>query len=64
MKTLELTKATAPLADYTREVDKGPVIVTRNGEPVAALAAVQNADLETISLNVDPRRGESSRSGR
>jgi antitoxin (DNA-binding transcriptional repressor) of toxin-antitoxin stability system len=64
MKTLELTKATSPLADYTREVDKGSVIVTRNNEPVAALAAVQNADLETISLNVDPRRGESSRSGR
>ena len=55
MKTLELTKATAPLAEYAREVDKEPVIVTRDGKPLAALVSVENADLETVALSVDPQ---------
>ena len=55
MKKLELAKATAPLADYAREVDKEPVIVTRGGKPVAALVAVENADLETVALSIDPQ---------
>ncbi len=55
MKTLEMTKATASLAEYAREVRKEPVIVTRKGKPVAALVAVENADLETVALSVDAR---------
>lgn len=55
MKTLELAKATASLADYAREVSKEPVIVTKGGKPVAALVAVENADLETVALSVDPQ---------
>jgi prevent-host-death family protein len=55
MKTLELSKATRPLADYAREVDKEPVIVTRDGKPVAALVPLENADLETVTLSVDPK---------
>lgn len=55
MKMLEMTKATAPLAEYAQEVGKEPVIVTRNGKPVAALVSVENADLETVALSVAPR---------
>ena len=55
MKTLEMAKATAPLADYARKVRKEPVIVTRNGKPVAALVSVENADLETVALSVEPQ---------
>ena len=55
MKTLEMAKATASLADYAREVSKEPVIVTRGGKPVAALVALENADLETVALSVDPQ---------
>ena len=55
MKTLELTKATAPLADYALEVNKEPVIVTKDGKPVAALVAVENADLETVTLSTHPQ---------
>jgi len=55
MKTLEMTEATAPLADYARKVRKEPVIVTRNGKPVAALVSVENADLETVALSVEPQ---------
>ena len=55
MKTLEMSKATAPLADHAREVDKEPVIVTENGRPVAALMPIENADHETVSLGTNAR---------
>ncbi len=44
-----------PLADYTKEVAKEPVIVTIRGKPVAALVGIKNADIETISLSNNPR---------
>jgi len=53
MKTLEMSKATASLADYAREVDKEPVIVTDHGRPVAALMPIENADRETVSLSTN-----------
>jgi prevent-host-death family protein len=53
MKTLEMSKATAPLADYARAVDKEPVIVTEHGRPVAALMPIENADRETVSLSTN-----------
>jgi len=55
MKTVEMTKATAPLADYAREVDKEPLIVTKRGRPVAALMPIENADDETVSLSTNRR---------
>jgi prevent-host-death family protein len=53
MKKVEMAKATASLADYAREVDKEPVIVTVKGKPTAALVSIENADLETISLSTN-----------
>ncbi len=50
MKTLELASATAPLADYASDVKDQPLILTRDGEPVAALVPIENADLETVTL--------------
>ena len=55
MKTVEVTKATQPLADYTRKVKKEPVIITREGKPVAALVSISNADIETVSLGSNPK---------
>lgn len=55
MKTLEIGKATAPLGQYARGVRKNPVVVTVRGKPVAALVALENSDLETVTLSVDPR---------
>ena len=55
MRTLEVSKATAPLAKYARTVRKEPVIVTSGGKPIAALVAVSNADLETLTLGTHPR---------
>ena len=55
MKTLEMVKATAPLAKYAQNVSKEPVIVTVDGRPVAALVPIENADLETATLSTHPQ---------
>jgi len=54
MKTVEKVEATESLAIYTSGVAEGPLVVTVNGRPVAALIAIENADLETISLSTNP----------
>ena len=55
MKTLEMVKATAPLAKYAQNVGEEPVIVTVDGRPVAALVPIENADLETATLSDHPQ---------
>jgi hypothetical protein len=55
MKILELSEATAPLADYAKDLDQEPLILHVDGQPVAALMAIENADLETISLSNNPK---------
>jgi prevent-host-death family protein len=55
MKTLEMAKATAPLAEYARDVSREPVILTVRGKPIAALVSVENADLETITPSTHPQ---------
>ncbi len=54
MKTINVSKATAPLADYVQKVRKGPVILTIDGRPVAALVPIQDADLETVAVGTNP----------
>ena len=54
MKIIDLTEATETLATYAAEVAQGPVIITVAGKPVAALVAIENADLETVSLSTNP----------
>ena len=51
MKTIDVSKATLPLADYAKEALKEPVIVTVKGKPLAALVSIRNADVETVSLS-------------
>ncbi len=55
MKTVEVSRATLPLSDYTKEVKKEPVIITKEGRPVAALVSLPNADIETVSLSNNPK---------
>jgi prevent-host-death family protein len=55
MKTVEVSNATLPLSDYTKEVKKEPVIITKEGRPVAALVSLPNADIETVSLSNNPK---------
>ena len=55
MKTLEMTEAVAPLAEYARDVEEEPIILTDDGKPVAALIAIENADYETAILSIHPK---------
>ena len=54
MKVIERSQATEALADYAAQIAAGPVVLTENGEPIAALVSIENADLETISLSTNP----------
>jgi len=49
-----MSKASASLAEYTRQARKGPIVVVRKGKPVAALVPIRNADAETASLSTNP----------
>ena len=53
MKVVEKRDATATLAEYAAQIDNGPVIVTSEGRPVAALVPIENADIETVSLSTN-----------
>jgi antitoxin (DNA-binding transcriptional repressor) of toxin-antitoxin stability system len=51
---IDMTDATESLASYVRKADAGPVVITADGRPVAALVVLENADLETVALSTDP----------
>ena len=53
MKVVEKQDATATLAAYAEQIAEGPVIVTSEGRPVAALVPIENADLETAALSTN-----------
>lgn len=50
MKIVEIAEARGTLAEYTSSLSEEPVIITNNGEPIAALVNLENVDLETVSL--------------
>ena len=55
MKIIEQADATATLAEYAKGIGEGPLILTQQGRPVAALVSIENADLETVSLGSNPQ---------
>ena len=55
MKVVEKQEATRTLAEYASEIKGGTVVITDHGQPVAALVAIENADLETVSLSTNPQ---------
>jgi prevent-host-death family protein len=55
MKKLKLTEATASLAEYTRELNHGPLVVTAHGKPVAALVPIEGVDWETLCVGTSPK---------
>jgi len=54
MKTIEIASAQGSLSEYAGHEEDLPLIVTDQGRPVAALVAVPNTDLESISLSTNP----------
>ena len=56
MKTASVAAVKAHLSDYLKESQQGPIIVTRNGKPVAALVAVADDDeLDRLMLAHSPK---------
>ena len=56
MRTVELEKATAPLADYARRARKEGVVVTLRGKPLATVQAVpEGADWESLAVGMHPK---------
>ncbi|NEP63105.1 MAG: type II toxin-antitoxin system Phd/YefM family antitoxin [Symploca sp. SIO2G7] len=53
MKIIEIAQASATLAEYTSNLTDEPVIITNNGQPIAALVTLENVDIETISLSTN-----------
>ncbi|HEY2943083.1 MAG TPA: type II toxin-antitoxin system prevent-host-death family antitoxin [Vicinamibacteria bacterium] len=55
MRAVELTEATASLAEYARQARKEGVVVTVRGKPVATVSAVpEGADWESLAISTDP----------
>lgn len=54
LKTIDISQATAPLAEYVRRTSKEPVIISSKGKPIAALVPVDEVDLETLSVGTSP----------
>lgn len=56
MKIASVADVKAQFSSFVRETERGPVIVTRNGKPVAVLLAVHDDDeLEEVVLANSPR---------
>ncbi len=55
VRTVDITEAIQPLAEYAKQVDTGPIVVTIRGQPVAVVVAIENADLETVLLSTNPQ---------
>ncbi len=54
MTRVELTDATAPLADYARKARRGPVLLTRRGRPVAMLRLLTEEEREDYLVSTHP----------
>jgi hypothetical protein len=50
MKTLDVSKATAPFSQYARALDQEPLVLTDGDQAIAALVPIEDADLDTIAL--------------
>jgi len=53
MKIIEIAEAREALGQYVGHGENLPLVVTDHGHPVAALLAVPNVDLETVSLSTN-----------
>jgi antitoxin (DNA-binding transcriptional repressor) of toxin-antitoxin stability system len=55
MKSLDLADAFAWLAKFAEDPNQEPVILTVSGKPVAVVLPTGGADVETISLSLNPK---------
>ena len=55
MRTIKLSQASRPLAEYTDELDDEIVVLTKKNRPVAAIVPLRNVDRESLSLSTNPK---------
>ncbi|MBF2049379.1 MAG: hypothetical protein EDM05_65565 [Leptolyngbya sp. IPPAS B-1204] len=53
MKTVEISELASLLENYGKS--EQPLVLTRNGQPVATLFPIEDIDMETLSLSVSPK---------
>ncbi len=65
MKIASVADVKAKLSGYLKESQEGPVVVTRNGRPVAVLLSVEDEEeLERLIVAYSPRFQEILKAGR
>jgi PHD/YefM family antitoxin component YafN of YafNO toxin-antitoxin module len=55
VKTIELSTATKPLAEYAAELGDEPIILTSDNKAVAALIPLDHLDTESLALSLNPQ---------
>ena len=55
LKTVDVRQAQHALDVSLSEEPIAPLIITKDGKPIAALVPLENADLETASLGLNPQ---------
>jgi PHD/YefM family antitoxin component YafN of YafNO toxin-antitoxin module len=53
MRKVEISEVSSLLENYDK--NELPLILTRNGQPVAALFPVEDVDMETLSISMNPK---------
>jgi antitoxin (DNA-binding transcriptional repressor) of toxin-antitoxin stability system len=53
MKTIEIQESDAIFGEYLQAGEI--VVLTRSGQPVAAVVPIEGMDLETLSLSTNPK---------
>jgi antitoxin (DNA-binding transcriptional repressor) of toxin-antitoxin stability system len=54
MKTIQLSRASRPLAEYARELKGDILVLTDAKAPVAAIVPLKGVDRESIALSAHP----------
>ena len=54
MKTIQLSRAFRPLAEYARELNDEIVVLTDAKRPVAAIVPLKDVDRESLALSGHP----------
>jgi len=56
MKIAPIAEIKAHLSAYVKESEKGPIVVTKNGKPVAVLLGItQEEEIERLVLGYSPK---------
>ena len=54
MKTIKLSNASRPLAEYARELNEDIMVLTDANKPVAAIVPLKSVDRESLALSAHP----------